>query len=144
MERKDWYFRINWSLATEIRTKLKSKEALWENIFTKGMWMYILFYGIINWQVNYDISHYFWLGQAQDIHFFYPLFHLSALRNCVLVFSTNFLLFFILKWRITQFSHSIVYCTKTISKMSCSFSDVTQFVGIELLLLKRALSILSK
>ena len=37
MERKKSGLGINWSLATEICTKVKSKEASWENIFTKGI-----------------------------------------------------------------------------------------------------------
>ena len=30
------------------------------------------------------------LGPAQDVHFFYTCSHLSALKNCALIFSTNF------------------------------------------------------
>ena len=60
-ERKEADFGINWSLATEICTRVKSKKALWENIFTKSMLMFILFYGIIFWQVNYDILHFFYI-----------------------------------------------------------------------------------
>ena len=33
------------------------------------------------------------LGPAQDVHFFYTRSHLSALQNCALLLSTNFILF---------------------------------------------------
>ena len=38
-----------------------------------------------------------WLVPAQDVHFFYMRSHLSALRNCALLFSTNFQFIFIFK-----------------------------------------------
>ena len=45
------------------------------------------------------------LVPAQDGTFFCTRSHLSALQNCVVLFSTNFQILFILKKCVTQFSH---------------------------------------
>ena len=74
------------------------------------------------------------LFPSQDVYFFYTHSHLSALQNCALLFSTNFLFIFIFKECITQFSHWIVSCTiffKNILQLFIKFPH--SFVTIELL-----------
>ena len=75
------------------------------------------------------------LVPSQDRHFFSTRYHLSALQNCALIFSTKFQFIFILKKCITQFSHWIVSCTVFVSKILYRyFIKITHsFVAIELL-----------
>ena len=78
--------------------------------------------------------HNYKLVPAQYIHLFYKRSHLSTLKICLLIFSTNFQFIFTFKKCTTQFSHWIVSCTKNISSVKRFFSKVTRsFVAIELL-----------
>ena len=52
-----------------------------------------------------NLSAYFSLVPAQDVHFFYTRSHLSALQNCEVLFSTNFQIIYIFNKCTTQFSH---------------------------------------
>ena len=56
-------------------------------------------------QLKYDSMYVLRLVLAQDVHFFYTHFHLSALQNCELIFSTNFQFIFTFKYCTAQFSH---------------------------------------
>ena len=81
---------------------------MWEHI--EGM--VSEYWSSVSWSGRLTLGH---LAQhrnrlvpAQDVHFFYTRSHLSALQNCALLFSTNFLFIFIFKRCTTKFSHWIV------------------------------------
>ena len=68
-------------------------------------------FGKFLWHFRRQVGYNCRLVPAQDGHFFYTRSRLSALKNCALLFSTNFQFIFIFKESITQFSHWIVSCT---------------------------------
>ena len=75
-------------------------------IFYYFWWMFMLFI--------YNFIYYLWRVPAQDIPFFYTTFHLSELKSCKSIISTNFTFIFVIKWWTKQLSHWIVSCTKSI------------------------------
>ena len=58
-------------------------------------------------------------GPAQDVTFFHTGYHLSELKSCTLIFSTNFYFIFVFKQCKTKFSNWIVSFTERIFCNGC-------------------------